>query len=344
MPLHRLVPLAVALGLATVAPSTALAGDLLPDLDQETPRNLQVATDQTGAIPRFHLGFESAVDNRGAGPLVISGHRDSQDQPEMVADQEIQASDGTTRTVPDVGRLRYVYSEDHDHWHLLGFDHYELRKAGNYKLFAPDQKTGFCLGDRYDTDTTTQRPGEPAQAFYTGYCGRTQTELLSLVEGISVGYGDVYFANLEGQFVDLSGVPAGQYYLVHRVNADRKLVESDYSNDASSLLIQLSWPGGTSTAPSVKALRGCPATDSCPGPNQRPPVLSRRAAERYAPKGFEHVLGFKPSGFKIACARVRSKYSRACSLRGVHRGRRFDVREALWYERWKSGMLYIGYS
>src|SRR4051812_5869591 len=344
MPLHRLVPLAVALGLATVAPSTALAGDLLPDLDQETPRNLQVTTDQTGAIPRFHLGFESAVDNRGSGPLVIAGHRDSQDQPEMVVDQTVQQSDGSTRTVPDVGRLRYVDSEDHDHWHYLGFDHYELRKAGNYKLFAPDQKTGFCLGDRFDTDTTSQLPGEPAQAYFTGYCGRTHTELLSLEEGISVGYGDVYFANLEGQFVDVTGVPAGQYYLVHRANADRKLVESDYSNDAASLLIELSWPDGTSAAPAVKVLRGCPSTDSCPGPRQQPPLLSRRAAERYAPKGFARALGFKPSGFKVLCTGIRSRYRRACSLRGTHRARRYNVREVVWYERWKNGLLYAGYS
>jgi hypothetical protein len=303
-----------------------------------------VATDKSGAIPRFHLGFESAAENLGAGPLVISGHRDSEGQPEMVADQAIQQSDGTTRTVPDVGRLRYVYSADHDHWHLLGFDHYELRRAGNYKLFAPDQKTGFCLGDRYNTDTTTQLPGEPAQPFYTGYCGRTQTQLLSLVEGISVGYGDVYFANLEGQFVDVTGVPASQYYLIHRVNADRKLVESDYTNDAASLLIQLSWPGGTSAAPSVEILRGCPAADSCPGPNQQPPILSRRVAQRYAPKGFQSVLGFKPSGFKVACNRVRGKYSRACSLRGVHHGRRYDVSEVLRYSRWKNADLYVVYS
>jgi hypothetical protein len=342
MPPARLVPL-VTIALALAMPSAALARDLLPDLDQELPRNLQVTTDRSGAIPRFHLGFESAVDNRGAGPLVISGHHDSRDQPEMVADQAIQQSDGTTRTVPDVGRMRYVYSEDHDHWHYLGFDHYELRKAGDYELFAPDQKTGFCLGDRYDTDTISQLPGEPAQAYYTGYCGRTHTELLSLVEGISIGYGDVYFANLEGQFVDVTGVPAGQYYLVHRANADRKLLESDYSNDAAALLVELSWPDGTSAAPSVKALRSCPASDSCPGPNQRPPVLTRGAAERYAKKAFERVLGFKPSGLKVACIRVRSQFSRACTLRGVHRGRRYDLREVLWYERWKSGLLYLGY-
>jgi hypothetical protein len=344
MSLRRLLPLTAAIALALVAPASALARDLLPDLDQEMPSDMQVTADQSGAIPRFHLGFQSAVDNRGAGPLIISGHRDSQDQPQMIADQAIQLSDGSTRTVPDVGRLQYVYSEDHDHWHYLGFDHYELRKAGNYKLFAPDQKTGFCLGDRYQTDESTQLPGEPAQAFYTGYCGRTHTELLSLVEGISVGYGDVYFANLEGQFVDVSGVAAGQYYLVHRVNADRKLAESNYSNDASSVLVELSWPGGTSAAPSVKVLRGCPNQDYCPGPRQQPPLLSRRAAERYAPEGLRRALGFKPSGFKIACTHVRSKFSRTCSVRGVHGKRRYVLSEGIWYQRWKSGLLFFRYS
>jgi hypothetical protein len=341
---RRLSSLALAaLAVAVVAPTPALARDLLPDLDQESPGNLQVTADQSGAIPRFHLGFESAVDNRGAGPLVISGHRDSQDQPEMIADQAIQLSDGNTRTVPDVGRLRYVYSEDHDHWHYLGFDHYELRRAGNYKLVAPDQKTGFCLGDRYDTDTRSQLPGEPAQAFYTGYCGRTHTELLSLVEGISVGYGDVYYANLEGQFVDVTGVPAGQYYLVHRVNADRKLVESDYSNDAASLLVELSWPGGTSAAPSVKILRTCPGRDSCPGPRQQPPRLTRRAAERYAAKGLARALGFKPRGFKITCAHAHGMFSRSCDVSGTHGKRRYALREAIWYQRWKSGLLFFRY-
>jgi hypothetical protein len=340
-----LLPLAIAvLALSAAAPPPALAREMLPDLDQEMPTNLQVTTDQSGAIPRFHLGFDSAVDNRGAGPLIIAGHRDSQDQPEMVADQTIQLTDGSTRTVPDVGRLRYVYSEDHDHWHYLGFDHYELRRADDYKLVAPDQKTGFCLGDRYDTDPSSRLPGEPAQAYYTGYCGRTHTELLSLVEGISVGYGDVYFANLEGQFVDLTGVPAGEYYLVHRANADKKLVESDYTNDAASVRLQLAWPGGTSATPSLKVVQGCPKRDSCPGPREQPPELTRRAAERYAAEGLERALGFKPSGFTIACATVRSRFSRSCDAQGAHGKRRYRLRESVWYQRWKSGRLFFRYS
>jgi hypothetical protein len=154
----------------------------------------------------------------------------------------------------------------------------------------------------------------------------------------------VYFANLEGQFVDVTGVPAGEYYLVHRVNADRKLRESDYSNDAASLLIELSWPQGTSQEPSVSVLRGCPNTDSCPGPHQRPPRLTRTAAAHYARTVFERVRKFQPSGAKVVCTAVRSPFSRTCTLRGKHAGHRYSVREVLWYERWKSGLLYIAYS
>ena len=33
--------------------------------------------------------------------------------------------------------------------HLLRFDTYEIRRAADTSLIAPDQKTGFCLGDRF---------------------------------------------------------------------------------------------------------------------------------------------------------------------------------------------------
>jgi hypothetical protein len=343
MPPRRLLPLAV-LALAAALPAPALAADLLPDLDQETPDGLTVTTDLSGATPRYHLGFDSAVDNRGAGPLIISGHRASEAAQQMTADQTIRQSDGGTRTIAGIGRLEYVHSEDHDHWHYLGFDRYELRRAADYKLIAPDQKTGFCLGDRYNTDPQSRVGAEPDQAFYTGYCGRGQTQLLSVVEGISVGYGDVYFATLEGQFVDLTGVAAGEYYLVHRVNADRKLRESNYRNNASSLRIAIAWPGGRATSPSVKVLHGCKDGDYCPGPHQQPPALTRAAAERYAVAGLRRVLGFEPRGFTVLCARARSRVSRSCSATGVHAGRRYALRETVSYERWKRGLLFYRYS
>ena len=69
--------------------------------------------------------------------------------------------------------------------------------------------------------------------------------------GISVGYGDVYEPNLEGQSLRLTGLDAGRYRLVHRVNVGRRLRESSYANNAASLLLQLRWRGGR---PSVRVL------------------------------------------------------------------------------------------
>ena len=67
--------------------------------------------------------------------------------------------------------------------------------------------------------------------------------MLGIQEGISVGYGDDYPANLEGQYLRLSGLAAGRYVLVHRVNGARHLQELDYRNNAASLLLQLRWRG-----------------------------------------------------------------------------------------------------
>jgi Lysyl oxidase len=95
---------------------------------------------------------------------------------------------------------------------------------------------------------------------YTGRCGLGAAGRLRLVEGISVGYGDDYPANLEGQSLPLSGLAAGRYLLVHRVNVRRRLRETDYGNNASSLLFRLRWRAGI---PRVRVLRGCPDSERC---------------------------------------------------------------------------------
>jgi lysyl oxidase len=340
---RRLLPLA-ALALAATVPSPAVARDLLPDLDQERPTELQVRTDTPNGMTRFHLGFASAVDNIGAGPLIVAGHRASTAEPQMTADQTILQHDGSTRTVRDIGRLQYVHSETHDHWHYLAFDRYELRSAINYKLVSPDHKTGFCLGDRYNTNLQTTIPGEAPWPVYNTNCEKNHPEVTALTEGISVGYGDDYLPNLEGQWVDLTGLRAGEYYLVHRANADRKVKERNYANDAASVLVDLSWPQGTTQAPSVKVLRGCGASDACPGPHQQAPALARAAAERYALVELRRALGFKPHRFTLSCARKLAATSRACKARGAHSDRRYSVAETIAYERTKQGVIFYRYA
>jgi len=225
---------------------------VLPDLDQETPDALVVVREGT----EYRLGFRSAVRNVGAGPLIIDGRRPSVDHREMVADQVVVRRGAPRSRVRDVGRLRYVVSPDHRHWHLLGFERYELRRPGASVALVRDRKTGFCLGDRYPVAGLTP----PAPPRYTSRCGLGEPARLSITEGIAVGYGDDYAANLEGQYLPLTGLRDGRYVLVHQVNADRRLRERRYDNDAAALLLRLRWQHGV---PRLKVLGTCPGSATC---------------------------------------------------------------------------------
>jgi hypothetical protein len=272
-------PLFTAVLAVALTPSISRAADpggqLLPDLVQETPSQLEITVDGTPRRPVFTLGFRSAVSNIGDGPLVIDGHR-SAGFPAMVADQLIDRNDGAA---PDVvrgaGRLSYVKSPDHQHWHLHGFDHYELRRAGNSQPVVRDRKSGFCLGDRFRVaQPLAAAPPDPK---YTSRCGLSQPGLLHVQEGISVGYGDDYAANLEYQDLPLNGLRSGRYVLVHRVNADRHLRETRYDNDAASMLLQLRWRHGK---PNLRVLATCPGRARCGRPPTPAPAAARVARVR----------------------------------------------------------------
>ena len=266
-----LVVSAIALAVVARAPVAAAGSERLPDLDQATPSELVITRARTRTGPAHVLGFRSAVENVGDGPLIIDGSRPGPDTKTMVADQVVERDGAPKQVIPGVARLRYTVSPDHRHWHLLGFDHYELRRAGRRVAAVRDRKTGFCLGDRYAVSGRTL-PAAPPDPVYRSRCGLDEPELLGIQEGISVGYGDDYKANLEGQYLTLTGLRAGRYVLAHRVNADRALHELDYSNNAASLLLELRWRRGE---PMVRVLKSCPGTDRCDArPASRPRVTT----------------------------------------------------------------------
>ena len=244
---------------------------------------------------RYVLGFQSAVRNIGDGPFIISGSRASRREPTMTATQLIDRADGTQHAVQVAARLRYAISPDHQHWHLLHFDRYELRPAGRGGALVRDQKTGFCLGDRYrvaDLDVPAAQP----QPTYTDRCGLTQPWLLSVREGISPGYGDNYLPYLEGQSLPLNGLPAGHYVLTHRTNSDGTLRESNYKNDAASVLLDLRW---RDSQPEMTVLRNCPDTARC---DKLPTAMSSRA--RRVPTGTVSALwnrGSRPNASWALC-------------------------------------------
>ncbi len=231
--------------------------ELLPDLDQRAPSGLAVA----GWGGRYRLGFTSATDNVGRGPLWIRGGRQSARQPQMRADQVVELRSGRTRVVRGVGEIRFVNDPPHHHWHLMRFQRFELRRASDFKLLVRDRKTGFCLGDHYGL-ARSRVTGFRAPRFF-GSCGQHERGRLSVEMGTSIGYTDRYPAHFHGQNLDLTGVPAGIYVLVHRANPSGAIRELRYDNNAASVRIRIDWPNGRRSAPTVRVLRTCQGSERC---------------------------------------------------------------------------------
>ena len=252
---------AVAVTAFAVGMGDDAGAEVLPDLDVVAPGQLTGRNAGTPAEPRFFLGFASAAANVGDGPLTLVGQRMNLGEQTMSIVQRVRREDDSHRSRPVRGALRFVRSPDHAHWHYLGFMRYQLRRPDG-RVVLRDRKTGFCLGDRYRVRRPV--PGAGANPSFPDECGRRQPELLRIVEGIAVGWGDDYDPHLEGQELDVTDLPAGRYVLVHRVNADRRLLESNYANNDSALVLDLTWPRGRKQSPRVAVVTRCADKAQCP--------------------------------------------------------------------------------
>jgi Lysyl oxidase len=237
----------------------------------------------SGRIEAVRLRFTSSEDNIGDGPLLFYAHRDSTETPTMEVRQVFQ--DKNDLSIPGTfdaaqrGTSTYTYYEpaaSHEHWHLMGFERYQLKTPEGSTLLV-DRKNGFCLGDRYDVRDAAGMQGKPegeavALSNYLrgNMCAHHQPSALDVRFGISVGKGDDYRHTVDFQWLDLTSVPSGVYDVVNTVNSDRTLIEKSYDNNASSISISLQWPGGATRAPKVitappevRLLRSCPGQSSC---------------------------------------------------------------------------------
>lgn len=235
------------------------------------------------------LRFTTSVDNVGDGPLLIYGSRPDTRTPTMTARQAFQSAvDGHLPATyaeaqnPIPATMYYEPAPSHTHWHLLGFEHFQLRTPDG-RVVVTDRKTGFCLGDRYAVaDRLPHRPddlgtpeGKLAEYLRQNRCGHHAPEALEVVVGVSVGYGDDYLHTVDFQWLDLTRVPSGVYDVLNVVNGDRSLVEKSYDNNTSSMAISLQWPGGATepparitSPPAVKLLRSCPGQPTCADPGR----------------------------------------------------------------------------
>jgi Lysyl oxidase/Bacterial Ig domain len=122
---------------------------------------------------------------------------------------------------PSPGEMIYVNADGHHHWHLQKVARYSLWNATKTAEVAPAQKVGFCLEDSQHVETSIG-PKTPVYADnvapYRDFCQQYRPNATSVYEGISPGWRDVYSSELAFQWVDVSDVLPGEYWLREDVN------------------------------------------------------------------------------------------------------------------------------
>ncbi len=230
------------------------ATPLLPNLVADPPDTQSIATDTSTGTPRLLLRFDGYIHNKGPGAVDFRGSREapkvsaktleeaerahSKEEslpqkteeelavPPMKAFQRLftTTSEETNRErahveEPSSAELIYSSADGHHHWHLQRVAKYSLWNSSKTAEVAPAMKVGFCLDDSQHVETSVG-PASPVYSDATGraFCQKYEPYATSLFEGISPGWRDVYDSSLAFQWVEVSNVLPGEYWLREDVN------------------------------------------------------------------------------------------------------------------------------
>ncbi len=212
---------------ASFSPSTGLSIAVLwPDLRTLPPSDFEIRNLSRG---RRMLRLTNTVWNSGQGPLELMSVLNLVTQQTSVR-QRLYTQEGAIYEY-EVGE--FVWHPGHVHWHFEDFAGYQLWSLSPHgeleRVVASSTKLSYCL---IDTDVANStRPGFDPRRHYRG-CGRA-------VQGLSVGWGDQYDSFLEGQSLDITGLPDGIYGLVSQVNPGHRLLEADYTNNSAVIYLRI---------------------------------------------------------------------------------------------------------
>ncbi|MBS1188845.1 MAG: hypothetical protein H6R10_637 [Rhodocyclaceae bacterium] len=124
------------------------------------------------------LQFDVAILNAGDGDLVVGDRSDP---------NNIYAN-------------LFEYAPCHQHFHINDFSLYELLRASDRSVVATSRKLGFCFRDNLD------------------YMGGPSAHYLCTDQGISSGWADLYARETDGQWIDITGIPEGDYIVRVNIN------------------------------------------------------------------------------------------------------------------------------
>jgi hypothetical protein len=184
---------------------TSTGTDKLPDLGMGPVGTFSI---DTKTMPGHTLlRFTGVIANAGAGAFEVYGSRPSTSDTEMTVQQHIYQTTGGYRSVPTTAVMFYA-GDGHNHWHVKNLEGAQLTDVSGNRVGGPYAKTGFCFSDNAIYNSSI--PGTPSTAVYSG-CANNQPDALSVTAGLSVGWGDWYPTTVAFQWIDITGVPHGNY-------------------------------------------------------------------------------------------------------------------------------------
>jgi hypothetical protein len=204
-----------------------------PDMVTLTPEELTVRDEDGVKV----LRFSNQVANPGDGNIQVRGLTDfSLNRTNAL--QEVLNADGSVAYREDAGV--FAYHPAHNHFHVDDYTDYEIRATLDGENLAERLKVSYCL---IDYDQYTAPPSSDGE--YTT-CGDD-------IQGIQAGWLDNYFYFLQGQDIDIGGLPDGAYYLVSTADPRHKFAELD---DETGNCNNVAWRRFTLSGYDVTELEG----------------------------------------------------------------------------------------
>jgi hypothetical protein len=212
---------------------------LCPNLRIGPPRDLYL--DYTGD-GRALLRATSDVRSRGRGPMELRGRRNGWRT--MRTNQRIYRAGGGHIDVRTDATLRFTdvgYRWGGAYWKVHQLARFELRRVlpqgGLGPVVRTSPKLNYCLRDLERT-----RPGRrsPPGPHYPGCNQDPYRDRVAL--GTSVGWSDIYPAEYDKQWIDVSGL-RGCFAFTMTVDPKQNLFESNERDNTSRRKVRLPFAG-----------------------------------------------------------------------------------------------------
>ncbi|MFI8003118.1 lysyl oxidase family protein [Streptomyces sp. NPDC086010] len=215
-----------------------------PDLRSLPAYGITIAGADPAAPGRDHLAFSANVWNAGPAQLVVDGFR-KPGKELMDAYQYFYDAKGEQVGYAPTGTMEWDPRPGHMHWHFTDFASYRLLKADR-KETVRSGKEAFCLANTDAVDYTVKNANwHPGNTDLSTACG--QENSISVREVLDIGSGDTYTQDLPGQSFDITGLANGTYYIQVLANPEKRLKETDLTNNSALRKVVLGGRPGART-------------------------------------------------------------------------------------------------